>query len=58
LKEAQAIKGFDLKDLFFAHMTLVGYASYFSKNEQFEEGGGDNQNLPEASIEDTLNDIE
>jgi hypothetical protein len=39
-------------------MSLVGYASYFSKSVQFEEGGGDNQNLPEASIENTLNDIE
>jgi hypothetical protein len=58
LKEAQAIKGFDPKDSFSAHMSLVGYSSYFSKSEQFEEGGGDNQNLLEASIEETLNDIE
>jgi hypothetical protein len=38
-------------------MSLVGYASYFTKSMQFE-GGGDNQNLLEASVENTLNDIE
>jgi hypothetical protein len=38
-------------------MTLVWCASYFSKNEKFE-GEGYNQNLPEASIENTLNGIE
>ena len=39
-------------------MSLVGYASYFSKSVQFKEGGGANQNLPKASIENTVNDIE
>jgi hypothetical protein len=56
LKEAWEIQGFDPKDLFSAHMSLVGYASYFTKSLQFE-GGGDNQNIPEASVENTLNDI-
>jgi hypothetical protein len=58
LKEVQAIHGFDPKDLFSAHMSLIRYGSYFSKSMQFEEGGGDNQNLPEASLENTLDDIE
>jgi hypothetical protein len=40
LKEAQCNEGFDHKDLFSAHMSLVGYSSYFYKYEQFKEGGG------------------
>jgi hypothetical protein len=51
LKEAQDIKCFDPKNSFYAHTSLVKYSSYFSKLEQFEEGGGDNQNLPRGSIE-------
>jgi hypothetical protein len=39
-------------------MSLVGCSSYFCKSEKFKEGVGDNQNIPEASIEETLNDIE
>jgi hypothetical protein len=58
LKEVQAIQGFDPKDFFSAHMSLIGYGSYFSKFVQLEEGGGDNQNIPEASLENTLDDIE
>jgi hypothetical protein len=41
-----------------AHMSLIRYDSYFSKSMQFEEGGGDNQNLPEASLENIVDDIE
>jgi hypothetical protein len=57
LKEAQCINGFDPKNLFSAHMSLVEYSSYFSKSKQFE-GGGDNKNIPNDSIEENLNDIE
>jgi hypothetical protein len=38
LNEAQCIEGFDPKDVFFAHMSLVGYSSYFCKYKQFKEG--------------------
>jgi hypothetical protein len=58
LKEEQSSKGFDPKNLFSAHMSLVEYSSYFSKSEEFKEGGGDNQNINEASIEETMNDID
>jgi hypothetical protein len=58
LKEVQEIQGFDPKDLFLAHMFSIGYGSSFSKFVQLEEGGGDNQNPPEASLEITLDDIE
>ena len=57
LKGSQAIQGFDPKYLLFAHISLFGYVSYFSKYMQFE-GGGYNQNLLEASIENTLDYIE
>jgi hypothetical protein len=57
LKEAQAINGFDPKNSFFAHMSIVKYSSYVSKLEKFKEGGGGNQNLLEAFVEETLNDI-
>jgi len=50
MKEAQFIKDFDSRDSFSTHMSLVEYSSYFNKSEQFKEGGGDNQNLPKASI--------
>jgi hypothetical protein len=33
LKEAQCIEAFDPKDLFSAHISLVGYSSYFCKFE-------------------------
>jgi hypothetical protein len=57
LKEAKCIEGFNPNDLFSAHMSLVGYSSYFTKSEQFKEGGGDNQNIPETSVDEALNDI-
>jgi hypothetical protein len=58
LKEVECVEGFDPNDLFTTHMSLVGYSSYFTKSEQFKEGGGDNQNLPETSVDEALNDIE
>jgi hypothetical protein len=58
LKEVECIEGFDPNDLFTAHMSLVGYSSYFTKIEQFKEGGGDNLNLPETSVNEALNDME
>jgi hypothetical protein len=33
LKEAKSIEGFDPKDLFSAHMSLVGYYSYLCKSK-------------------------
>jgi hypothetical protein len=43
---------------YFLHTSLVGYSSYFTKSKQFKEGGGDNQNLLQTSINESLNDIE
>jgi hypothetical protein len=39
-------------------MSLVGYSSYFTKIEQFKEGGGENLNLSETLVNESLNDIE
>jgi hypothetical protein len=47
LKEVELVEGFDPNDMFTAHMASIGYSSYFTKIEQFKEGGGDNLNLPE-----------
>jgi hypothetical protein len=47
LKEAKFVKGFDLDNKFTAHMELIGYSLYFTKIEQFQEGGGDNLDIPE-----------
>jgi hypothetical protein len=57
LKEDECIEGFKPNDLFTSHMSLVGYSSYFTKPGQFK-GGGDNLNLLEISIDESLNDIE
>jgi hypothetical protein len=38
-------------------MPLVEYSSYFCKFGQIKEGGGDNQNLPKTSIEESLYDV-
>jgi hypothetical protein len=56
MHEAKSIEGFDPNDLFFAHMSLVGYSSYFCKSEQFKEGGGDNQNLPDTLVDEALSE--
>jgi hypothetical protein len=48
LKEAKFVKGFDPDGKFTAHMELIGYSSYFTKVEQFQEGGGDNLDLPKS----------
>jgi hypothetical protein len=37
---------------------MLGYSSYFCKSKPFKEGGEDNQNLLEASIEEALKDVE
>jgi hypothetical protein len=58
LNEVECIKGFEPNDLFIAQMSLVGYSSYFTKIEKFKEGGGDNLNLSEMSVNEALNDIE
>jgi hypothetical protein len=58
LKEVELVEGFDPNDMFTAHMALIGYSSYFTKIEQFKEGGGDNLDLPETTTDQTLNDIE
>jgi len=47
LKEAKFVKGFDPCNNFTTHMELIGYSSYFTKFEQFQEGGGDNIDLHE-----------
>jgi hypothetical protein len=39
-------------------MFTIGYDSSFNKSVQLEEGGGDNQNPPEASPGTTLDDID
>jgi hypothetical protein len=58
LKEAKYIDGFDPNGLFSTHMSMVGHSSYFYKFEQFQEGGGgDNQNLLDTSVDKSLNDI-
>jgi hypothetical protein len=44
--------------MFIAHMESIGYSSYFTKIEQFKEGGGDNLDLPEVSVNQDLNDME
>jgi hypothetical protein len=38
-------------------VSLLGYSSYFTKSEKIKEGWGDNQNLPETSVDEALNDI-
>jgi hypothetical protein len=57
LKEAKCIKGFDPNDLFSAHMSLVGYSSYFvSLNSSRKEEETIKISL-ETSIDEALNDI-
>jgi hypothetical protein len=46
LKEVELVEGFDPNDMFTAHMASIGYSSYFTKIEQFKEGGGDNLESP------------
>jgi hypothetical protein len=58
LNEAGLVEGFKPNDMFTAHMSLIGYSYYFTKNEQFKEGGGDNLNLPEFSVDLDLTDME
>jgi hypothetical protein len=58
LKEVKCIEGFNPNDLFFAHMSRVVYSSYFTKFEQFKEGGRDNQNIPKILVDEALNNIE
>jgi hypothetical protein len=57
LNEVECIKGFDPNDLFIAHISRVGYSSYFTKIKQYK-GGGDNLNLPETSFNEAMNDME
>jgi hypothetical protein len=58
LKEAKFVKGFDLDNKFSTHMELIGYSSYFTKVEQFQEGGGDNIDLHEIRTYQFLDDME
>jgi len=32
-------------------MELIGYSSYFTKNEQFQEGNGDNLGTPKIAVD-------
>ena len=43
--------------MFTTHMASIGYSSYFTKIEQFKEGGGDNLDIPETSTDHSLNDM-
>jgi hypothetical protein len=44
--------------MFTTHISSIGYLSYFTKIGQFKEGGGDNLNLPEVSVDQDFNDME
>jgi len=39
-------------------MELIGYSSYFTKIEQFQEGGRDNLDLPEIAAGEVSNNME
>jgi hypothetical protein len=58
LREIHEIQGFDPNNLFMAHMNAIGYGSLFIKSTQLKEGGGDNQNPLEATLEKTHDDID
>jgi hypothetical protein len=58
LKEAKFVKGFDPDNKFTTHMELIGYSSYFTKVEQFQEGGRDNLDLHEITTYQVSDDME
>jgi hypothetical protein len=58
LNEDKLVDGFDPNDMFIAHMSLIAYSYYFTKIEQFKEGGRDNLNLLETSPHQDFNDVE
>jgi hypothetical protein len=39
-------------------MELIGYSSYFTKIEQFQEGGGDNLDIPEIATDQVSDNME
>jgi hypothetical protein len=58
LNKVELVEGLDPNDMFTAHMSLIGYSSYFTRIEQFKEGGGDNLNILETSSDQAFNDLE
>jgi hypothetical protein len=51
------LQGFEPNDLFIAHMSQMGYSTYFTNIEQFK-GGGNNLNLHDTLVNESLNDVE
>jgi hypothetical protein len=39
-------------------MELIGYSSYFTKNEQFQEGNGDNLGTPKIAVDQVSDNME
>jgi len=58
LKEVELVEDFNPNDMFTSHMYLIGYSSYFTKIEQFKEGGEDNLNLLETSTNQAFNVVD
>jgi hypothetical protein len=55
-KESKFVDGFDPKNVFTAHMELVGYSSHFTIIEKFQEGGRDNLDIHELAAYRVWND--
>jgi hypothetical protein len=58
LKEAEFVKGFDPDNKFTTHMEVIDYSFFFTKIEQFQEGSGDNSDLPEIAADQFLDNME
>jgi len=57
-KEAKFVKGFEPNKKFTTHMESIRYYSYFTKFEQFQEGGGDNLDICKIASDQVSDDME
>ena len=58
MNEVECVDGFEPNDSLDTHIYMVGYFSYFTQYKYYKGGVGDNLNLPEALVNEALNDIE